>query len=220
MKLFKDATPGTAEAVPAPDGGGAVHARGAYEVDEHMVSPQEVAQRYNVAVDWKNVGGSKGLTSQQVKELQAKHGLNQLTPPKSTPEIIKFLLQFTNPLMALLLVAGALTFMAYGIQTPRDKNNAILAAALIIVVTLTCIMSYLQERSAGNLMDSLKKMLPNKCTVIRDGHEQKVEALELVPGDLVRLYIGDRVPADIRIIETADLKVRIREVTECQSAEG
>lgn len=62
------------------------------------------------------------------------------------------LLQFTNPLMALLLVAGALTFMAYGIQSPRDRNNAILAAALIIVVTLTCIMSYWQERSASNVM--------------------------------------------------------------------
>lgn len=49
--------------------------------------------------------------------------------------------------------------------------------------------------------------MPNKCAVMRDGHEQKVEAHELVPGDLVRLYIGDRVPADIRIIETADLKV-------------
>ncbi len=54
---------------------------------------------------------------------------------------------------------------------------------------------------------SLKKMMPAKCTVIRDGMEQKVDAMELVPGDLVRLYIGDRVPADIRIIETADLKV-------------
>lgn len=50
-------------------------------------------------------------------------------------------------------------------------------------------------------------MMPNKCTVTRDGQEQKVEAHELVPGDFVRLYIGDRVPADIRIIETADLKV-------------
>jgi hypothetical protein len=50
-------------------------------------------------------------------------------------------------------------------------------------------------------------MMPNKCTVIRDGQEQKVDALELVPGDLVRLYIGDRVPADIRVIETYDLKV-------------
>ena len=54
---------------------------------------------------------------------------------------------------------------------------------------------------------SLKKMIPNKCTVIRDGLEQKVEAAELVVGDLVRLYIGDRIPADIRIIENYDLKV-------------
>ncbi|KAF6263646.1 hypothetical protein COO60DRAFT_1698701 [Scenedesmus sp. NREL 46B-D3] len=214
MKLLGKAAHGTAVPAPNSAGGGAVQARGAYEVDDHMVTPEEVAERYNVAVDWKNIGGSKGLTTQQVKELQAKHGLNQLTPPKSTPEIIKFLLQFTNPLMALLLVAGALTFMAYGIQSPRDKNNAILAAALIIVVTLTCIMSYMQERSASNLMDSLKKMMPNKCTVVRDGQEQKVDALELVPGDLVRLYIGDRVPADIRIIETFELKV------ECSSLTG
>jgi hypothetical protein len=53
-------------------------------------------------------------------------------------------------------------------------------------------------------------MMPNKCTVTRDGVEQKVDAHELVPGDLVRLTIGDRVPADIRIIETAELKVRFR----------
>ncbi|WIA28646.1 hypothetical protein OEZ86_011182 [Tetradesmus obliquus] len=216
MKLPFKGAHGAPEGVPAPDSaeGGAVQARGAYEVDDHMVSPEEVAERYNVTIDWENIGGSKGLTSQQVKDLQAKHGLNQLTPPKTTPEIIKFLKQFTNPLMALLLVAGALTFMAYGIQSPRDKNNAILAAALLIVVTLTCLMSYLQERSASSLMDSLKKMMPNKCTVIRDGQEQKVEALELVPGDLVRLYIGDRVPADIRIIETYDLRV------ECSSLTG
>lgn len=54
--------------------------------------------------------------------------------------------------MALLVVAGALTFMAYALQTPRDRNNAILASALIIVVTITCTMTYLQERSASNIM--------------------------------------------------------------------
>ena len=91
-------------------------------------------------------------TPAQVAEAHAAHGTNALTPPRSTPEFVKFLLQFTNPLMALLLVAGGLTFMAYALQSPRDVNNAILAAALIIVVTLTCIMSYLQERSASNLM--------------------------------------------------------------------
>jgi hypothetical protein len=60
----------------------------------------------------------------QVKELQQKHGLNRLTPPKEKPEIIKFLLQFTNPLMALLLVAGGLTFMAYGLQVGVVHGSA------------------------------------------------------------------------------------------------
>jgi hypothetical protein len=54
--------------------------------------------------------------------------------------------------MALLLAASALTYMAYALQSPRDRNNLILASALVVVVTLTCIMSYLQERSASNVM--------------------------------------------------------------------
>ncbi|KAF8072642.1 Atpalpha [Scenedesmus sp. PABB004] len=247
MGLFAKRAPPAAEAAAGEGGaagGGAAVERGAYTVDEHLLKPHEVAARFGTSIDAANVGASRGLTAAQVAEARKAHGLNQLTPPKTTPEIVKFLLQFTNPLMALLLVAGALTFMAYAIQSPRDKNNAILAAALIIVVTLTCIMSYWQERSASNVMGaraaaartrprphrravalprrrraprparaaaaraaSLKRMMPNKCTVMRDGVEQKVDAAELVPGDLVRLYIGDRVPADIRIIETADLKV-------------
>lgn len=64
--------------------------------------------------------GSKGLTSAQVQERLVKYGRNMLTPPKEVPEIIKFLKQLANPLMALLLVAGALTYMAYGLQSAHD----------------------------------------------------------------------------------------------------
>lgn len=188
--------------------------KGNYDVDEHHLSPQEVAARYSVDINFEKVATSKGLASAQVKELQKKWGLNQLTPPKEVPEVVKFLRQFINPLMLLLLIAGGLLFMAYGVAKERDKNNLILGAALVIVVSLTCVMSYFQERSAGNVLASLKKLIPNKCTVLRDGVEQKVDATELVPGDLVRLYIGDRVPADVRIIETSDLKV------ECSSLTG
>ncbi|KAI8473316.1 MAG: hypothetical protein J3K34DRAFT_518987 [Monoraphidium minutum] len=188
--------------------------RGSYLVDEHLLSPQETAAKFGVEIDWSSIAGSKGLTADQVKLLREEHGLNRLTPPKERPEIIKFLIQFTNPLMALLVVAGSLTYMAYGIQSPRDRNNLILASALVIVVTLTCTMSYFQERSASNVMASLKAMMPAKCTVQRDGQATKVEAHELVPGDLVSLRLGDRVPADIRIIESYDLKV------ECSSLTG
>jgi hypothetical protein len=108
-------------------------------------------------------------THLQVAERIKRDGLNRLTPPKETPEIIKFLKQFTNPLMALLVVAGALTYMAYGIQSPRDSNNLILASALIIVVTLTCVMSYWQERSAGNVMGEWALM---DCTQAQDRQQQ------------------------------------------------
>ncbi len=89
------------------------HNPGHYDVDEHLLSPQEVAGKYEVHVDFANISGaSKGLSALQVKERQAKYGQNRLTPPKETPEWVKFLLQFTNPLMLLLLVAGGLTYMA------------------------------------------------------------------------------------------------------------
>lgn len=171
-----------------------------------MLPPSEVYDRYGV--------GAGGLTSAQVAERFKEHGKNQLTPPKELPEWVKLLKQFLNPLMLLLIVAGGLCFLAYGLQNPKDRNNLILGAALIIVVALTCVMSYVQERSASNVMASLSKMMPNQCTVVRDGKEQKVSAVDLVPGDLVKLYIGDRVPADIRILETSDLKV------ECSSLTG
>lgn len=77
---------------------------------------------------------------------------------------------------------------------------AVLACALHHRPLLSCVVLCCPAAS-------LKKMMPNKCTVCRDGQEKRVEAHELVPGDLVRLCLGDRVPADIRIIETADLKV-------------
>jgi magnesium-transporting ATPase (P-type) len=188
--------------------------RGSYDVDEHLLSPAEVAAKYGVDVNVDNPGQSKGLSSAQVKELQAIHGKNQLTPPAETPEWLKFCKQFTNPLMLLLVVAGGLAYMAYALQPVKDENNLILASALIIVVSATCVMSYWQERSASNVMASLSKMMPAKCTVVRNGVEQKVDATDLVPGDFVRLYIGDRIPADIRIIETYDLKV------ECSSLTG
>ena len=93
-------------------------------------------------------------------------------------------------------------------------NNAIMAAALICIVLFTCMMTYLQEREASNVMSSLKKMLPWKCSVYRGGSEVSIPVNQVVPGDLVRLRIGDRVPADLRIILSNGLKA------ECSSLTG
>lgn len=82
----------------------------------------------------------------------------------------------------------------------------VLACAVVVVVTASCCGSYLQERSANNVMATLSKMMPSRCIVVRDGIETQVDAAVLVPGDLVLLKLGDRVPADIRIISSSDLK--------------
>ena len=150
VKLFGGGGPKKVDEEPPQQDAG--KARGDYDVDDHLLSREDVAERYGVQIDWTNVGASKGLTSGEAEARLKANGPNRLTPPKETLEIIKFLKQFANPLMALLVVAGALTYMAYALQQPRDKNNLILASALIIVVTLTCLMSYWQERSAGNVM--------------------------------------------------------------------
>ncbi|MEW5309019.1 MAG: hypothetical protein WDW38_000932 [Sanguina aurantia] len=178
-----------------------VAAKGVYELDDHMLSREAIIERYKVGVDLVRPNHSQGLSSAAVLELRAIHGLNQLSPPYEVPAWLQFLKQFTNPLMMLLLVAGLLAFMAYGIQSPRDRNNLILAIALIVVVAFTCTMSFIQERSASNVMASLKSMMPSRCSVFRDGAESKVDATQLVPGDLVECSSltgeSDLIPASV-----------------------
>lgn len=84
---------------------------------------------------------------------------------------------------------------------------------MVVVVTASCCGSYLQERSANNVMATLSKMMPSRCIVVRDGIETQVDAAVLVPGDLVLLKLGDRVPADIRIISSSDLKASLHGTT-------
>lgn len=127
--------------------------------------------------------------------------------------------QFTNLLIVLLLISSALGFLAYGLTAGDSEegedavNNLILACALLVIVTLTCAMSYWQERQAGNVLASIQGMLPSSTKVVRGGQEVSVPADSLVPGDIVHLTIGNRVPADIRIIAANDLKVEMSSLT-------
>ncbi|GFH14693.1 p-type atpase [Haematococcus lacustris] len=102
-----------------------------YDADEHLMSPSEVAARYGTQVDLQSPAHSAGLTAAQVEAQRAQHGFNRLTPPKELPEIVKFLKQFINPLMLLLLVAGVLCFMAYGLQASGQQAVAGPSACLL-----------------------------------------------------------------------------------------
>lgn len=141
----------------------------------------------------------KGLTSDDVQRLQDTWGLNQLTPPQTKPEWVKFCEQLTGFFSLLLWAGGILCFVAYGLQGAVD--NLYLGIVLCTVVFMTGVFGYVQEKKSSDLMDSFKSMMPQECTIVRDGQTMgNKNASIIVPGDVVLIKNGDKVPADVRII--------------------
>jgi sodium/potassium-transporting ATPase subunit alpha len=142
------------------------------------------------------------MQSDEVGRRLETEGLNRLSPPKQTPEIVKYFRELTGLFSLLLWLGGGLCIALYGIQ--GDPNNLYLGIVLFLVVIITGTFSYFQNRKSSNLMESFKNMMPTMTTVIREGKSQKIDATQLVRGDLILLKGGDKVPADIRVIECSD----------------
>lgn len=174
------------------------------ELDEHKVSFEELFARRKTSAE-------RGLSTAQVKAYLETEGYNELTPPKTTPEWIKFCKQLFGGFSTLLWIGAILCFIAYAIEASNNanamKDNLYLGIVLASVVIITGIFSYFQERKASNIMDSFKNMVPDKANVLRDGETTTVLAKEIVVGDIVFVKGGDRIPADIRIIEASGMKV-------------
>uniref|UniRef100_A0A6I8PIQ5 Sodium/potassium-transporting ATPase subunit alpha n=1 Tax=Ornithorhynchus anatinus TaxID=9258 RepID=A0A6I8PIQ5_ORNAN len=148
---------------------------------------------------------------EKAAEVLACDGPNALTPPKETPEIIKFLKQMVGGFSTLLWVGAILCWIAFGIQYAEDHStsldNLYLGVVLALVVILTGIFAYYQEAKSTNIMASFSKMIPQKALVIREGDKKEVPADQLVVGDVVEIKGGDRIPADIRLVATQGCKV-------------
>merc|ERR1712158_76038 len=174
------------------------------EIDVHRVSVDELCKRFN-----SNVG--EGLTDDQVAKGIAEHGLNQLTPPKTTPEWVKFCQCLFSGFAMLLWFGAILCYLAYGIQAstleePPD-DNLYLGCVLAAVVVITGIFSYYQESKSSKIMESFANMVPQYALCIRDGEKLNIKAEELTVGDVIDVKFGDRVPADIRVVESRGFKV-------------
>ncbi|EMP36232.1 Calcium-transporting ATPase type 2C member 2, partial [Chelonia mydas] len=139
-----------------------------------------------------------GLSDFSVLQRRITHGWNEFTVDNTEPIWKKYLDQFKNPLI-LLLLASALV----SVITKEYEDAVSIAMAVIIVVTVAFIQEYRSEKS----LEELNKLVPPECNCIREGKLQHLLARDLVPGDIVCLSIGDRVPADIRLIEVTDLLV-------------
>lgn len=139
-----------------------------------------------------------GLTTAQADDLRSKYGLNRLTPPKTKPEWVKFCEQLTGFFSLLLWAGGVLCFLGYGLQGAAD--NLYLGVVLCVVTFLTGVFGYVQEKKSSDLMDSFKSMMPQNTQVVRNGQVMSTNALQIVPGDIIKIKNGDKVPADVRII--------------------
>merc|ERR1712073_147780 len=136
---------------------------------------------------------------------------NQLTPPPTTPEWIKFCQCLFSGFAMLLWFGAILCFLAYGIQAsayeePPD-DNLYLGIVLTAVVTVTGVFSYYQESKSAKVMESFKNLVPQYALVRRNGEKVTIPASELTLGDVVEIKFGDRVPADLRVIEARGFKV-------------
>ncbi len=142
---------------------------------------------------------TKGLSLQEVRERVEKYGLNRLPESKKRSPFVRFLLQFHNILIYVLLAVGTITaVLGHWVDT----------AVILGVVILNAIIGYIQEGKAENALNAIREMLSPHAIVIRSGRQVTVRAEELVPGDIVMLQSGDKVPADLRLFQLKGLQIQ------------
>ena len=142
--------------------------------------------------------GEAGLDAAQVRQRLQRYGPNRLrSAPKRGP-LMRLLAQFHNVLLYVMLGSAAITaVLGHWIDT----------GVLLAAVVVNAIIGFIQEGKAESALDAIRAMLSPHAVVLRDGRREDIDAAELVPGDLVLLASGDRVPADLRLLQVKDLRV-------------
>ena len=153
----------------------------------------------------KELGSSmSGLSTEKVVSLRNTHGENKLQEKKKKTMMQRFLDQFKDAMILILLVAATISFVIACVEgEPKEFFEPIL---ILLIVVLNAVMGVMQESKAEKALDALKSMSAPHARVIRNGQEQIVDAVELVPGDIIRLEAGDFVPADCRLLHSVSLK--------------
>lgn len=150
---------------------------------------QKVCEAFGVEIE-------RGIDTDAVEGLLVTHGFNELPKPERQSLLVRFLKQFSNVLVMALMFAAAVSFLV------GEEFDAIVIA---IIVLLNGVLGFVQEYKAEQSLEALKKMSASKAEVIRSGKRQIIDVARLVPGDIVLLEAGDKVPADIRLVDGFNL---------------
>ncbi|NWF97279.1 MAG: HAD-IC family P-type ATPase, partial [Candidatus Thorarchaeota archaeon] len=139
-----------------------------------------------------------GLSQEEVQKRLSQYGTNELRKEKQTSPVELFARQFKDILIIILLIATGLSLYL----------GEVVDAIVIIAIVFACaVLGFVEEYRSEKALEALKKMTAPTATVLRDGKEVKIPTSEIVPGDIVLLYTGDKVPADSRLIEAVNLKI-------------
>lgn len=157
----------------------------------HQLSSREVIKYFNS-------NSEEGLSAEEVANRYEQHGWNELQFKPGKPAWLKFLLQFHQPLLYILLLAGAIKAIL------GSWTNA---AVIWGVTVINAVIGYVQEAQAEGAIASLAKTVTTEVTVLREGQTLRIPSRDLVPGDVVLLASGDKVPADLRLFKVRNLQV-------------
>lgn len=146
----------------------------------------------------------KGLTNEEAAKRREKYGNNELAAGKKTSILIKFLNQFKDFMIIILIIAAIISAVLSYVQKTNEYIDSII---IIAIVVLNAIMGVVQESKAEKSLEALKKMAAPTCRVKRNGQIVQKPSAELVPGDIVYLETGVFVPADVRLVKSYNLKV-------------
>lgn len=176
-------------------------------------SVEECLKEYKVKLD-------KGLSTYEVDKLRETYGWNELKKEKGKPLWQLVLQQFDDMLVKILLVAALISFLLAYLHGKETGDNEVQAyvepIVIVLILVLNAIVGVWQENNAEKALEALKEMQCDSCKVLRDGYlVPDLPARELVPGDIVELHVGDKVPADMRvaILKTSTLRAEQSSLT-------
>ncbi|KAJ3206868.1 hypothetical protein HDU67_007886 [Dinochytrium kinnereticum] len=167
-------------------------------------SPEEVLKAFDVAE-------KTGLSSKEASARLTKYGKNELPADPPTPIWELILEQFKDQLVLILLGAAVVSFVLAALETDeKEKATAYVEPVVILLILIgNAVIGVVQESNAEKAIEALKEYSPDEAKVIRDGNPMKIEAKNIVPGDIVQLSVGDKVPADCRLIHVVSSSFKV-----------
>ncbi|CAF2143858.1 unnamed protein product [Rotaria magnacalcarata] len=174
----------------------------------HMIALEKIFKRFHT-------NPNTGLSSDSIPDARAQYGLNRLTPPEPPNYFWLLFKQLFAGFNGILWCGGILALLAYkafGAVHP-DPSNLALGILIFIVIILNSMLNSYQEIKSIKIVAAFSKLIPTLATVRRDGREQQIITDELVPGDIILIRMGDKLPADCRFISCDGLKVNTSELT-------